>query len=258
MPVSLLDLLGVTDAGAAALLIFAGLLGGLVRGFTGFGFAMVFMPLAAVAIGPAKAAALIWVLDAPFSLPLAARSVRRADWGEVLPLLLAASLMLPVGVWILLRSDPLVLRWVIAALILGAVLLLVSGWRYAGRAGLALSLPVGAASGLFSGMAQIGGMPIAIFWLGAQRADARRIRDNLLCFFAASTFVSGTVFWWNGLLDAKAFLASAPLLPVYGAGLWIGARYFDRAAEATFRRIAYGVIAASAVLALPVFEGWLR
>ena len=42
------------DARAATLFV-ATLVGGLVRGFTGFGFAMVFVPVAAAAVGPAAA-----------------------------------------------------------------------------------------------------------------------------------------------------------------------------------------------------------
>lgn len=84
-----------------ALLFGATLLGGLVRGFTGFGFAMIFMPLASLVIGPVAALGLIWVIDAPFALPLAARSARQAEWGEVIPLLIAATIALPAGLALL-------------------------------------------------------------------------------------------------------------------------------------------------------------
>ncbi len=121
-----------------AILTLATLLGGLVRGFTGFGFAMVFMPLASIVIGPVAALALIWVIDAPFALPLAARSARRADWREVVPLLVAATLTLPIGLWLLLWLDRQTMRWLLAGLVLGAVALMASGWRYQGRPGLPL------------------------------------------------------------------------------------------------------------------------
>ena len=70
---------GVSADGIAVLLA-ATLLGGLVRGFTGFGFAMVFMPLASVVLGPVAALGLIWFIDLPFALPIAARSARRLSW----------------------------------------------------------------------------------------------------------------------------------------------------------------------------------
>lgn len=49
---------GLTTEGIAVLIV-ATFLGGLVRGFTGFGFAMVFMPLASVVVGPVAALGLI-------------------------------------------------------------------------------------------------------------------------------------------------------------------------------------------------------
>ncbi|WFT80146.1 hypothetical protein QA634_34060 [Methylobacterium sp. CB376] len=65
------------SADGAAVLLAASLLGGLVRGFTGFGFAMVFMPLASVVLGAVKALGLIWFIDLPFALPIAARGQAR-------------------------------------------------------------------------------------------------------------------------------------------------------------------------------------
>jgi hypothetical protein len=70
---ALLELLGMSDVPRFATLMIAALLGGLVRGFTGFGFAMVFVPLASVVVGPVGAVGLVWAIDAPFALPLAAR-----------------------------------------------------------------------------------------------------------------------------------------------------------------------------------------
>ncbi len=75
------------DARAATLFL-AALVGGLVRGFTGFGFAMVFVPVAAAAVGPAAAVGLIWVVDAPFSLWFGApppRGRSGARWCRCLP-----------------------------------------------------------------------------------------------------------------------------------------------------------------------------
>ena len=238
-----------------AILTLATLLGGLVRGFTGFGFAMVFMPLASIVIGPVAALALIWVIDAPFALPLAARSARRADWREVVPLLVAATLTLPIGLWLLLWLDRQTMRWLLAGLVLGAVALMASGWRYQGRPGLPLSLGVGALSGLCSGLASIGGMPLAVFWLGAQRNDRHRTRANLQAYFGLATAITGASLWLAGILTPAALLMALPLFAIYGAGLWAGTQGFRLASEAGFRRIAYLVIFLSAVVSLPLWDG---
>ncbi len=235
----------------------AALLGGLVRGFTGFGFAMVFVPLASMLVGPVAAVGLIWVIDAPFALPLAARSVRRADWREVLPLFFGALLTLPVGVWLLTHLDRLTTRWVIAIAIMAALAALVSGWRYVGKPSHRFSFGVGTISGLSSGLASLGGMPLAIFWLGAQDKSARNTRDNLQTYFALTTFTSGIVLALSGVLTLDRLALGLLLCLPYGLGLMAGIKGFSLASEASFRRIAYAVIGLSVVIALPLWDGWL-
>jgi uncharacterized membrane protein YfcA len=244
---------GLTADGIAVLLA-ATLLGGLVRGFTGFGFAMVFMPLASMILGPVAALGLIWFIDLPFALPIAARSAKTAEWREILPLLLTATLALPAGIWLLIWLDRETMRWVLALLVLSAVGLMASGWRYHGRPTIPLSLGVGALSGLFNGMASIGGMPLAVFWLGAQRNDRHKTRANMQAFFGVSTLISGTVLWWKGILTGGALMMAVPLFAIYGVGLWAGTHGFRLASERTFRRGAYLVIFLSALISLPLWD----
>lgn len=246
----------VSPAGLAVLVL-ATLLGGLVRGFTGFGFAMVFMPLASMVIGPVAALGLIWCIDAPFALPIALRNAPKAEWREVAPLLLTATLALPAGIWLLIWLDRETMRWILAGLIFLAVGLMASGWRYHGRPGVPLSLGVGVLSGLFNGMASIGGMPLAVFWLGAQRNDRHKTRANLQTFFGCSTLISGTILSWKGILTLPALLMALPLFAAYGVGMLAGTHGFRLADEMTFRRIAYAVIFLSALTSLPLWDGLL-
>jgi uncharacterized protein len=235
-------------------LAFAALLGGLVRGFTGFGFAMVFVPIATIAVGPRNAAALIWLIDIPFAWPLAAASFARVQWREVLPLLLGAILAAPLGVWLLVNADPALARWAIALLILAAVTAMAVGWRYRGAPGLPLSFGTGGLAGVASGLAQLGGMPVAIFWLAAQRNDPRQTRANLNGFFAILPIVTGWFYWQNGILTAETAWMALPLCLPYGLGLLIGTKLFGHAPEHIFRRVAYAVIACAAVVAMPIID----
>jgi uncharacterized membrane protein YfcA len=244
---------GLTSDGIAVLVV-ATFLGGLVRGFTGFGFAMVFMPLASIVLGPVAALGLIWVIDMPFALPLGFRAAKHAEWSEVIPLLIAATLTLPAGIALLTWLDQGTMRWVLALLVLAAVALMASGWRYHGKPGIPLSLGVGAASGLCNGLASIGGMPLAVFWLSAQRNDRHRTRANLQAYIGLSTFVSGTILALKGIITLASVLMALPLFAIYGAGLWLGTHAFGLASEQTFRRIAYLTIFLSALVSLPLWD----
>ncbi len=219
---------------------------------------MVFVPIATIAVGPVGAAALIWLIDIPFAWLLAAAGFRRVAWRELFPMLAGAILCVPLGVWLLTNSDPMTARWIVAAAILCGVTLLATGWRYRGAPGIPLSLGVGGLAGTASGLAQLGGMPIAIFWLAAQKNDPRQTRDNLNGFFAILPIFSGLVYWWRDVLNWGAVLQALPLCLPYGLGLLVGAMLFPIASEQSFRRLAYAVIFLAAIVAMPVMDGLLR
>jgi uncharacterized protein len=246
------------DAYGLAFLSIAALASGLVRGFTGFGYAMIFVPLAAVIIGPIKAMALIWFMDLPFALPLAYRSRDNAEMREVTLLVIGATLLFPIGLWLLVSLDPISVRWVVVTLILLAVATMASGWRYKGSPGKLLSLSVGGLSGITGGLANMGGMPLAVFWLAAQKNDPQKTKDNVNMFFGVEAVFSGVLLWWSGILTwAGAQLALLLCIP-FGLGLLLGMKGFHLASQETFRHVAYAIITLAALLAMPLFDGLIR
>ena len=112
-------------------------LAGLTRGFSGFGGAMIYMPLIAAIYDPRIAAVTILLVDLVAATPFAIPEVRRCTWREVGPLSIAMAAGLPLGVWLLIVLDPIVLRWCIAIVVLSA--------RAGAGVGLALSRPAAAA-----------------------------------------------------------------------------------------------------------------
>jgi uncharacterized membrane protein YfcA len=58
------------------------------------------------------------------------------------------------------------------------------------------------------------------------------------------------MYWFNQLLTPTVFVLAALLIPVYGAGLYAGARAFSMVSETAFRRIAFTLVAAVALTTL--------
>jgi len=108
-------------------------LAGLVRGFSGFGSALVYMPLISAVYGPTVAAPTLLLIDSICSLPFALHAMPQCNWREVTPVTIGGVVTLPIGAMALLLVDPLSLRWFIAALVLAALVALASGWCYHGR-----------------------------------------------------------------------------------------------------------------------------
>lgn len=231
----------------------AALLAGLVRGFSGFGAAMVFIPLASVVVRPEVAVPLLLIADNLATLHITLPSFRRCCWPEILPLTAGAVLTLPLGVALLVSVDPLAMRWAISVTILVAVALLASGWRLERTLPLAGTAAVGGLAGLAGGAASLYGPPLILFWLSG-RSGAAQVRDNIYAIFGLLAVAAVVVQGLNGLLTAAVLREALMLLPVYVMGTLAGARLFRGAGDLLFRRLALGLCALAAFAALPLWS----
>jgi uncharacterized membrane protein YfcA len=230
----------------------AAVLAALVRGFTGFGAAMVFVPVASAIYEPKVAVVVLFIVDSVITLPLAFKAIHQCRWPDVTCLAGGAALTIPLGVHVLLITDSELLRWLISLSILGLVAVMASGWRYKKRPPLLTCVGVGGVSGFAGGVANLYGPPIALFWLGGQ-SSAAVVRANIIVFFAVIAVIGGLAYWWNGLFSARTLALSIVLMPFYATAVWLGARSFRLASDVLFRWLALALIAVVAVASLP---GW--
>ena len=229
-------------------------LAGLVRGFSGFGSALVYMPLMSAVYGPTIAAPTLLLIDSICSLPFALHAMPQCNWREVAPVSLAGALVLPFGALALVLVDPLWLRWFIAGLVLAALAALASGWRYHGRPTLPASLGVGALAGFGGGAVQIGAPPLLVFWLGGNN-NAVTVRANIMVYFIMQGALSMVMYFFSGLFSAQAIMLSLLLGLPFAVAMAGGAFWFHGSSEALYRRAAYLIIASAALVSLPVFDG---
>lgn len=224
---------------------------GLVRGLSGFGAAMILVPIVSAVLGPAVAVPMLTAVDAMTTAPLLIDASRRCRWREVLPLTAAAICALPVGVAILIYVAPETLRLGISVAILGLVAVIGSGWRYHGAPSMALTLGVGASSGVLGGATGMTGPPVILFWLGGQN-EAALVRANINVFFAFMSLAAIVAYWIGGLFTARILASALMLAPLYGASVWFGARGFRHASESGYRRFALALITGIAITSLLV------
>ena len=230
---------------------------GTARGFSGFGSALIFMPLASSMAAPQLVAALLLIIDFIAALPLIPNAWKHADRRATAVMVFGALIGVPIGTYFLSRLDPVTTRWIISGFVFALLLLLLSGWRYRGKDHPALSIGIGGLSGFCSGLAQTGGPPIVGYWLGRPLPSAIA-RANIMLFFAASDFFSVVSYSLTGLITADALKFSLLVGPIYGIGVWFGAALFGRASDALFRTICYVLIAMAVVIGLPLLDGVVR
>ncbi|GAB5471796.1 MAG: sulfite exporter TauE/SafE family protein [Rhodospirillales bacterium] len=225
---------------------------GTVRGFAGFGAAMIFMPLASTVVEPWRAVVLLLFLDCLLPLPMVPRALKLCTWSEVGPFVLGASLLVPVGGYLLISVDPTLLRWALSVLALLAVAALLSGWRYHQAPSRWISAGVGSLTGFLGGLASFYGPPMVLFWLGGQSSSAT-VRANIIVFFFAMTLVASASYAALGVLRLSVLIESLYLMPFYGLALFLGTRLYRLASERVFRALAYIAITLAALSSLPIF-----
>lgn len=242
------------ELGAASLLFLAetAFIAGLARGFSGFGGALIFSPVASAVINPILVAPALLIIDSFSSSALIPSAWKNANKKEVAIMASGAILGIPAGTWILTHTEPAAVRWIIVCAIIPALLFLVSGWRYNGQPKTSLTVGVGSLSGFLSGLAQIGGPPVVLYWLGG-RGQSENVRANFILFFACTTIVNVIAYTAGGLFTSDVMWLSIFIFPAYGFGMWLGSRMFGWAEEKTFRNICYILIAVAALIGLPVF-----
>jgi uncharacterized membrane protein YfcA len=251
-------LFGTPDyAGTLALLLAVTFAASLARGFSGFGAALIFIPLASALLGPKVAVPLLLVADGLMTAAMIPAAVRSADRKDVLTMSLGALVGVPAGTWLLTSLDPMTLRWAIVGLAAVMLAVLVSGWRYRNRPTPPLTVLVGLVSGLCSGAAQIGGPPVVAYWLGGP-IPARTVRANIIFYFAITSLIGAAGYLWGGLITLRILALAALIAPLYGLGAWVGTRMFGLASERTFRLICLTMIALATVISMPILDSWLR
>lgn len=253
-----LDMLGsvVTDA-RFPLAVAISILAGAVRGFSGFGSALIYIPLMSAVYGPQTAAATFVTIDLAVGAFFVPRVWRMADFRQILPLAAAAVTAAQFGALILLYTEPTSLRWGISALVALVVIVLASGWRYHGRPILPVTICVGLLAGLLGGAVQMSGPPIIVYWLGSAAAAAV-VRANFIVYFTVFSAASVLTYAFRGLLPPEVLLLALLIGPLQITAMVLGGRLFHLASEKMYRRVAYLIVAMSAVAAMPLWDTLLK
>ncbi|HEY6984359.1 sulfite exporter TauE/SafE family protein [Reyranella sp.] len=239
------DLLAPSFLIAASIAVIAGM----VRGFSGFGAAMLMTPAFSALYGPGIGVSLCLMLEVVVALPLLPRAVAHVDWRRIGLLLMAAAVAVPIGNFTLTQIEPEPMRWAISAIVLAAVALLASGWRYHGKPRPAPTLVAGGISGFLNGLSGMAGPPIAFYYL-AGKDSVERVRANLTTYFVFVDVAALAAFVARDLVRPDTGILGLCLAPAVVAGGMLGERLFPLASEGFYRRLALVLLVAVAIGAL--------
>lgn len=224
-----------------------------IRGLTGFGMAIILVPLLGLVITPQTAvvlAILLQLLIGPVGLrPILAD----ADRASALPIAGVAMVTTPLGLLALQVTSPDVARLIIAGVAIGAFLLVLLPPRADGhRPSITEVGLTGVASGVLTGFAAMPGPPVVPFYLRQRIAPRIARASMMLVFFGTAIAGSLSAFALGAATTQTLVLAAALFVPMV-LGNWLGGLAFGRVAPALWRSfvaIVLGLAGLSAVLRL--------
>lgn len=250
MPDALLQALATPGLGWMLFTIGAA---GLVRGFTGFGTAMIFVPVASQFL-PIPDVVFVMAATGIFSTAaLAPQAWRECDKGEVSALALAAALTVPVGLWVMTQLEAVTLRWIASGVIGLTLAAVITGWRWHGRLGLRGRLAIGGSAGTIGGMTGLTGPVVIVFYLANAR-DVRTVRANTIIFLAMLDIVIVANILLGGLAGPSTLWLVVLLSIPYLVTTLVGKALFDPSLERLYRIASYAVIAMAVISGLPILE----
>jgi hypothetical protein len=226
---------------------------GLVRGFTGFGTAMIFVPVGTQFLPTADVVFLMAMTGIFSTSALLPAAWREADKAEVSALAIAAGITVPAGLWIMAQLDTLTLRWVATGVIGVTLTAVITGWRWKGELGWPGRFGIGGAAGTVGGMTGLTGPVVIIFYLANAR-DVARVRANTIVFLGALDAVIVTNLAFGGMASLQTMWVVAMLTVPYLVTTLIGKALFDPGLEKIYRVVSYSVITLAVVSGLPVLD----
>jgi hypothetical protein len=213
-----------------------------LRGFTGFGFALAAVPLLGMLQAPAEAVPLAIALQFLGGLVDVRAAARLAHWPSLRWLMAGAVMGSPLGMLLLGAVSPALARALIGAITLSAVVVLGLGRPLEALGGKGPTVGAGFLAGLFNGLAGMPGPPAVAYYM-ALPLGAPAVRASLLVFFLATSVTALASAAVLGLFAWTTLAHAAVLLPVMIAGTALGSLAFARGSARTHRLTSIAVLA---------------
>ena len=243
-----MDFLGLSHE--SLLLCFLSIaVGGFLRGFLGFGAALVIVPTLSFALPPVVAIAILVIIEIPTILYLVPTSIRDSNLKTVTPMLIGILIAVPVGTAVLIGVDPAKMKLAISVVLLMTVALLASGWRIKGNVGQGVMLGSGMIGGFVQGAAGMGGPPL-VTALMSLPDNANTTRGNIVIALSSMSLLNFIALLIYGQITFSVLTFGIISAPVYVLSNYLGAKFFRQQGNEHFRRAALIALTSIAILTI--------
>ncbi len=222
----------------------------IVRGLTGFGLAIILVPLLGLIVEPVEAVVisiLLQLLAGPIGLK---RILADGERETAIPIAIAAMVATPFGVWLLSITPPDVARVSIAMLALAAFGLMFVPAKEAALPGRKETWATGIVAGVLTGFASMPGPPVVPFYMRRKLPPPVARASMLMVFFA--TAIAGSIASFAlGVANLHLLWLSVLFYPALYIGTRLGEMAFGKVSEPVWRTLV-GIILGVAGIAAAV------
>jgi uncharacterized membrane protein YfcA len=212
------------------------LLAGFTQGFTGFGSALIMLPLLTLMTGVKTVVPLVILLGGCVNVILFFQVRRHVQWKRIHVLLMACVPGIFCGVYILKTMPTGFLE-----LVIGLVLVVFPAWVISRGAPVRevpswWAWPAGFLSGVLGGSISTGGPPVIIY-TALQPWGKLAIKSTLVGFFLFTSAAAGVVQAAGGLMTRDVLVLFAAGLPALITGVLGGSYLFGKVDSSAYRKM---------------------
>lgn len=234
--------------------IVAALLAGAISGLSGFGYALVSVPLLMLVFDPATVVVVLSLIGIPVNVLVVLDSWRAVEVRTVLALLPWSALGLVAGTEILLLAKPAYIKLAAGILVVSFAVALLSGMRLPGARGRWGPVVAGASTGAMATSTGLGGPPIVMLF-AARNFGRDTFRASIAAYLLALGTTTLCLLLIRGVVEVRHLWISILLLPAALVGKAIGTSVVRRLPDKAFRKIALGIILLTGLVGFAT-SGW--
>ncbi len=223
----------------SALILF---IGGLIQGYTGFGGGTISVPILVILFGPITAIGIITPIYIFGAMAILPKAIKNVNWSEVLPVSIAGSIAVFVGLSLLVKANPLLIKNIMGIFILITTLVMIAGRKYSGPRNIFTSIVTGLLTGGVSGGTGIPGAPIMVMYYLAAKTAPTIQRANILitgCIFSFCIIIGLSQ---TSIYDRSIILVILLLSPVFMIAAKLGQYLFKLIPTKWFKNVAYSLL----------------
>lgn len=225
------------------------LLAGVIYGLTGFGFALVAVPILIILLSPKIVVPLVMIHATFISLVILFEARKWVDLRRIWPLMVAGLAGIPAGTYLLIFLDDGILKMSIGAIIIPFAIASLLGFKKQIKNEKLAFAPVGFISGLLNASTSLAGPPVILFFVN-QGIAKQTFRANLVAYYTVLSAATVSAFMIGGVITAEVIQYSLWLLPATILGALTGIKLAHKVKETLFRNLALIIVTIAGLLSI--------